>query len=294
MEEKQLRELLCSISPNLTPNETLIATVDNFPPSDTEIIQKMIKESEFIQLENAKPIGCGCKHGVILSNDADTRKLKNLASKVNKILSLESSLYLFLFVENSTNTILNINLSKYGFEFTRQIEPKFVSSLAKIREYKLNKKNISSNERKLTPEGYRLRSGGICYKVTEGELKLLLLKRRSENSYTFAGGGVEEDESAEQAVLREVFEELGVIGEVKESLGVLKELEPKKLTEFKIVRVDKEVVDYPENDRLKDWFVLDVHNETSIAKICGLISPKEYQQMFDKSLPFFKKILKDG
>lgn len=49
--------------------------------------------------------------------------------------------------------------------------------------------------------------------------KILLIHSRKYNSYTLPGGGVEKDESLEQAVIREVMEETGLSIKVEQIIG---------------------------------------------------------------------------
>lgn len=53
--------------------------------------------------------------------------------------------------------------------------------------------------------------------------KVAVIKRNlgGEEYYVFPGGGIEVDESPEQATIREAFEELGVHIEIKEHLGIV-------------------------------------------------------------------------
>lgn len=54
--------------------------------------------------------------------------------------------------------------------------------------------------------------------VFEGE-KVLLVKRRDVPVWVFPGGGIEENESGEQAVIREIFEESGLKVDIVRRVG---------------------------------------------------------------------------
>ena len=69
--------------------------------------------------------------------------------------------------------------------------------------------------------GYRQRAAGLCTRfVTHSEgdderLEILLISGRGQKTYwVLPGGGVEQSESAEEAVLREFREEAGIQGAV--------------------------------------------------------------------------------
>ncbi|KAI1717783.1 NUDIX domain-containing protein [Ditylenchus destructor] len=69
--------------------------------------------------------------------------------------------------------------------------------------------------------GYRQRAAGLCARfVTNGEggedrIEILLISGRGQKNYwVLPGGGVEQSESAEEAVLREFREEAGIQGAV--------------------------------------------------------------------------------
>lgn len=61
-----------------------------------------------------------------------------------------------------------------------------------------------------------IRNRGAAIIVQEGKIALIKRIREGETYYVFPGGGIEEDETAEEATKREVYEELGVHIEVEQ------------------------------------------------------------------------------
>ena len=55
------------------------------------------------------------------------------------------------------------------------------------------------------------RNRGAAIIVQEGKIALIKRIREDETYYVFPGGGIEEGETAEEAMKREIYEELGYI-----------------------------------------------------------------------------------
>ena len=68
-------------------------------------------------------------------------------------------------------------------------------------------------------DGYRLNVGLI---IANKEGKLLLCKRKGMNSWQFPQGGINADEAPEEAMYRELREEVGLLPEHVTLLGVTK------------------------------------------------------------------------
>ncbi|WP_166703926.1 NUDIX hydrolase [Bacillus albus] len=64
-----------------------------------------------------------------------------------------------------------------------------------------------------------IRNRGAAIIVQEGKIALIKRIREGETYYVFPGGGIEEDETAEEATKREVYEELGVHIEVEQLIA---------------------------------------------------------------------------
>ncbi|WP_342506912.1 NUDIX domain-containing protein [Sporosarcina sp. FSL K6-2383] len=57
--------------------------------------------------------------------------------------------------------------------------------------------------------------------IENNKVALIKRVRAGQEYYVFPGGGIEQDESPEQAAIRETFEELGVHVAIKGSLGIV-------------------------------------------------------------------------
>ena len=66
-----------------------------------------------------------------------------------------------------------------------------------------------------------MRNRGAAVIIEEDKVAVIKRNRNGKEYYVFPGGGIEVDESPEQATIREVFEELGVQIVITEHLGVV-------------------------------------------------------------------------
>lgn len=65
-------------------------------------------------------------------------------------------------------------------------------------------------------------AGGVVYRLQGGEVEVILAARRTRRgdlAWGLAKGGIEAEETPEQAAVREVREETGIEAEIEESLG---------------------------------------------------------------------------
>jgi 8-oxo-dGTP pyrophosphatase MutT (NUDIX family) len=72
------------------------------------------------------------------------------------------------------------------------------------------------------PTKREISAGGVVYRRDGDEIEIVLASRRTrrgELAWGLAKGGIEEDESAEDAAVREVREETGLVAEIEASLG---------------------------------------------------------------------------
>lgn len=83
----------------------------------------------------------------------------------------------------------------------------------------------NNGERIRDEEGFRLRAAGICARG-EGSFREILLvsAAKDEHLWVIPGGGIEKNEDAETAVLREVLEEAGVRAQIISKIGDFKVL----------------------------------------------------------------------
>uniref|UniRef100_A0A914Q720 Nudix hydrolase domain-containing protein n=1 Tax=Panagrolaimus davidi TaxID=227884 RepID=A0A914Q720_9BILA len=82
----------------------------------------------------------------------------------------------------------------------------------------------SNGERIRDEKGYRLRAAGLCTRLNKNcNTELLLVSGRgNSNSWVVPGGGIEEDENAQQAAIREVHEEAGIRATIRSMVGEFK------------------------------------------------------------------------
>uniref|UniRef100_A0A914YS87 Nudix hydrolase domain-containing protein n=1 Tax=Panagrolaimus superbus TaxID=310955 RepID=A0A914YS87_9BILA len=82
----------------------------------------------------------------------------------------------------------------------------------------------SNGERIRDEKGYRLRAAGLCTRLNKScNIELLLVSGRcNSNSWVIPGGGIEEDENAQQAAIREVYEEAGIRATIRSMIGEFK------------------------------------------------------------------------
>jgi len=106
--------------------------------------------------------------------------------------------------------------------------------------------------------GFRLRAAGICVRNNNDETEILLVtSRTNHNVWVLPGGGVELDESPQQAAIREVYEEAGVICEVIRHVALFVDELRRNKTDTYVLRVDKELDDWEELHRIgrqRRWF----------------------------------------
>jgi 8-oxo-dGTP pyrophosphatase MutT (NUDIX family) len=65
-------------------------------------------------------------------------------------------------------------------------------------------------------------AGGVVYRRQDGSVEVLLAARRTRRgdiAWGLAKGGIEPEESHEDAAVREVREETGIVAEIEQSLG---------------------------------------------------------------------------
>jgi 8-oxo-dGTP pyrophosphatase MutT (NUDIX family) len=110
-------------------------------------------------------------------------------------------------------------------------------------------------------------AGGVVYRREDGDLEVLLAARRTRRgdlAWGLAKGGIEADESIEEAAVREVREETGIDAEIEESLGetryfyVWDEVRVRKVVHFFLMRsVGGDIDDH--DDEMEDvrWFPLE-------------------------------------
>jgi 8-oxo-dGTP pyrophosphatase MutT (NUDIX family) len=109
-------------------------------------------------------------------------------------------------------------------------------------------------------------AGGVVYRREDGKVEILLAARRTRRgdlAWGMAKGGIEPDETPEQAAVREVREETGIDAEIEASLGetryfyIWEEVRVRKTVHFFLMRaVGGNEEDH--DDEMEDvrWFAL--------------------------------------
>jgi 8-oxo-dGTP pyrophosphatase MutT (NUDIX family) len=110
-------------------------------------------------------------------------------------------------------------------------------------------------------------AGGVVYRREDDDIEVLLAARRTRRgdlAWGLAKGGIEPDESIEDAAVREVLEETGIEAEIEASLGdtryfyVWDDVRVRKVVHFFLMRaVGGDTNDH--DDEMEDvrWFPLD-------------------------------------
>ncbi|KAA0195474.1 hypothetical protein HAZT_HAZT006123 [Hyalella azteca] len=108
-------------------------------------------------------------------------------------------------------------------------------------------------------DGFRKRASCVC--VNEDETKVLLVTSRKDPSlWIVPGGGVEPDELAPIAAVREVKEEAGVCGKLSRCLGVFENKERRHRTSVFVMEVTEELEEWDESrsfGRQRQWFTVE-------------------------------------
>ncbi|KAK1318886.1 hypothetical protein QJS10_CPB04g00704 [Acorus calamus] len=118
-------------------------------------------------------------------------------------------------------------------------------------------------------DGFRLIAGCIPFKYDENssakakEVEVLMINSLSGPGLLFPKGGWENDETMEEAALREAMEEAGVRGELKEFLGCYEFKSKTHVDEFSpegkckaamfALLVEELLPSWPENTRERKW-----------------------------------------
>ena len=87
---------------------------------------------------------------------------------------------------------------------------------------KTRNRKASGRKRRGAPTKREISAGGVVYRRDGDEIEVVLASRRTrrgELAWGLAKGGIEEEESAEDAAVREVREETGLHAEIEASLG---------------------------------------------------------------------------
>ncbi|XP_071964557.1 diphosphoinositol polyphosphate phosphohydrolase 1-like [Antedon mediterranea] len=136
-----------------------------------------------------------------------------------------------------------------------------------IRNKDSKMKKKTNSERTYYADGYRKRSASLCFRTSDFDEVLLVSSTGSPENWVVPGGGLEPDESAGDAAVRELKEEAGVIGRVGKHIGdfELEEGGKKKRTSVFCLVFEEELdewLDKTESGRRRMWFnIKDALNE---------------------------------
>ena len=89
---------------------------------------------------------------------------------------------------------------------------------------------------------------------------LLITSHRDQTSWIVPGGGIEPNETTNQAAHRELYEEAGVKGRIIRELGVFENHDRKHRTTVFVVHVEQEYEDWEDKrliNRQRHWYPLD-------------------------------------
>lgn len=92
----------------------------------------------------------------------------------------------------------------------------------KQRQKRRGTQGKASRRNRGAPTKREISAGGVVYRRDGDEIEIVLASRRTrrgELAWGLAKGGIEENESPEEAAVREVREETGLLAEIEDSLG---------------------------------------------------------------------------
>ncbi|XP_037034666.1 diphosphoinositol polyphosphate phosphohydrolase 3-alpha-like isoform X1 [Bradysia coprophila] len=118
--------------------------------------------------------------------------------------------------------------------------------------------NPKKNKQRVVDEdGFVRRVAALCTHKSKKTKLLLITSKSSHAKWIIPGGGINLNETAEDAVLREAYEEAGVICDNATYLGVVEELNAMKRTDVFSLEVIETLDEWEEskaNNRLRQWF----------------------------------------
>ena len=141
------------------------------------------------------------------------------------------------------------------------------SGAKKNQTRKTQKKKKKKKKAPNVPTKREISAGGVVYRRDGDEIEIVLASRRTRRgqlAWGLAKGGIEEDESMEDAAIREVREETGLLAEIEASLGetrymyVWEDVRIRKTVHFFLMRHTGGDVD-DRDDEMEEirWFSLE-------------------------------------
>jgi len=130
-------------------------------------------------------------------------------------------------------------------------------------------KDKPNSTRLYDEDGYRRRAACVCINSNDPNQVLLVSSSNELERFIIPGGGLEPEEEAAEAAVREVLEEAGVCGQLGTCLGVFENNERKHRTVVYIMNVTNELPEWDDSrtiGRRRQWFPLEealVHLSTN-------------------------------
>ncbi len=141
---------------------------------------------------------------------------------------------------------------------------------SRAKKKKSSRKKKSANTRRkgpAVPTKREISAGGVVYQRNGDEIEVVLASRRTRRgqlAWGLAKGGIEDDETMEDAAVREVREETGLLAEIEASLGetryfyVWENVRIRKTVHFFLMRHEGGDID-DRDDEMEEvrWFPLE-------------------------------------
>lgn len=112
-----------------------------------------------------------------------------------------------------------------------------------------------------------------------------MITSRDQSAWIIPGGGIEQNESMDDAAHRELYEEAGVKGRIVRDLGIFENCERKRRTNVFVIHVEQEYENWEEKvlfNRQRHWFQI---KEVFSLLTCYKQSQLTFLETFIKTSP---------
>lgn len=128
----------------------------------------------------------------------------------------------------------------------------------------------------MTKTKKHMQSGVIPFRISDGDLEILLVSTSSQNGWTIPKGNIENGYSASQSAEKEAFEEAGIQGEIiKPRIGEYTYTKYNRTYQVKVflMAVTLQLADWPEKRlRTRKWYpIKKAGKKTGKEQLCRLI-----------------------